>query len=254
MGLVRGFRPLVAAFVAFGAFGFVLSVADAVDPVPCSDARGCPDLVVDPSPLARYSIKTETFAQDSCAVVEGSVAAPGARRLLKFTSTYPNIGLGDLIIGSPADHPEWFELAACHQHYHFREYADYRLWTPAGYDDWQSLRAANPGAHAADLLAANPNVAAQMVASHKQGFCVIDVERVPGIAGPKRPVYTSCASNQGISRGWADSYSSRLDGQWIDITGMPAGNYFLEVEVNAEHLFTETNYANNSSAVPVKLR
>ena len=113
--------------------------------------------------------------------------------------------------------------------------------------------AANPDALSSDLFAANPTIASQFIAGHKQGFCVIDVARVRGVNGSSRPKYTNCATNQGISAGWADSYVRTLDGQWIDITGLARGSYVLEVEVNAEHLFTETNYRNNSAAVTVSV-
>lgn len=228
--------------------------------VPCTDPAGCPNLVVDSggAGLGQHVVVEETYDETDCAVVEGSTEA-GTRRLLRFTFTTPNLGPGDLIVGAPADHLDWFEFHPCHGHYHFREYADYRLWTPAGYQAWQALRARNPRALSRDLLAQNPNVAGQMVVGEKQGFCVIDV--IPATSspdyegpppGPRK--YLSCRSNQGISVGWADSYFfTQLDGQWIDVTDVARGDYILEAEVNPERLFTEANYRDNSSAVPVRV-
>ena len=37
---------------------------------------------------------------------------------------------------------------------------------------------------------------------------------------------------QGISQGWSDSYGSGLDCQWVDITGVPEGDYLLEIRIN----------------------
>lgn len=37
---------------------------------------------------------------------------------------------------------------------------------------------------------------------------------------------------QGLSSGWGDLYDRTLDGQWVDVTGVPAGDYVLVVEVN----------------------
>lgn len=244
--------PVAVPFLVVAlAVGFLAPPGSAVEPVPCSDEDGCPDLGVLAKDLGRARLSSETFATDHCAVVEGQVAS-GDVRLLRFTTTYPNAGAGDLVVGSPADHPEWFEWSGCHRHFHFREYADYRLWTPSGYEAWTALRASDPSALSSDLLAANPSVAAGMVAGHKQGFCVIDVVKVDRRAGAAQ--YTSCSSDQGITVGWADQYSARLDGQWIDVTGLAAGGYWLEVEVNAERLFTESSYANNLAAAKVALR
>jgi hypothetical protein len=187
---------------------------------------------------------TETFASDSCSVVEGEVAA-GTRTLLRFTQTTPNIGPGALIVGSPKKHPEWFTYAPCHAHYHFQQYADYRLWTPAQFAQWEALRNANPAATAADVLAANPTLTP--VQGHKQGFCVIDIVNY---GGARHPRYSSCM-NQGISVGWADEYHSGLSGQWVDVTGLASGTYVLESEVNAERLFDEANYANDRANVTV---
>lgn len=59
--------------------------------------------------------------------------------------------------------------------------------------------------------------------------------------------------SQGISVGWADEYETDLDGQFIDITKLPSGNYVLEMEVNAEWLYKEADYTNNRSAVTVQI-
>jgi hypothetical protein len=157
------------------------------------------------------------------------------------------VGLADLVIGRPSAHPEFFEWGVCHRHYHFREYADYRLWTQDAYASWIAARGARPGSTAADVLAAEPSLATGLVAGHKQGFCVIDiVAPAPGLT----PRYGHCG-DQGLSVGWADRYSYFLDGQWIDVTGRPVGFYILEVEVNAERLFEESDYANNAASTVV---
>src|SRR5262249_49189448 len=109
----------------------------------CTDPRGCPDLYVLQASLNDWDAVLRTFTASSCAVHEG-YAQPGHNLLLRFTYPPPNQGQGDLIIGAPADHPDWFTWSNCHGHSHFKEYADYRLWTVAGYQAWTALRAANP--------------------------------------------------------------------------------------------------------------
>ena len=231
-----------------------LPKASAQTLVPCKDPRGCPDLTVNKNALREWHIVEATFSPEDCAVQEG-FTEPGTRRLGLFTYNTPNQGPGDLIVGNPADHLDWFVFAPCHQHYHFKEYADYRLWTPEGYDMWVALRrAAGPEVLSRDLLNAHPELQEHLVVGAKLGFCVVDVKPAP-IPGRQEPrKYLDCGSNQGISVGWADEYFFLLDGQWIDVTDMPAGTYVLEAEVNAEHFFQEKDYSNNISAVEVKVR
>jgi hypothetical protein len=215
--------------------------------VPCSDGRGCPDLLVDPAKLLEGTTGLRTFGAGDCSVVEGSTQ-PGTRRLMRFTFATPNLGDGDLVVGDPNQHPEWFEWGACHQHWHFRQYAAYRLWTLGGYIQWRHARNGDPGANASEVMAAHPGLASQFIAGHKQGFCVEDVS-------PYVPMelshYRNCGYEQGISRGWADEYGASLDGQWIDITDVPPGHYVLEAEANPGHLYRELDYANNSGAALV---
>ncbi|MGH7858192.1 MAG: lysyl oxidase family protein [Candidatus Binatia bacterium] len=230
---------------------FLSSAALAEGEVPCSDASpptiGCPDLVVDASTMRPF-VQQRTFGPTSCSVIEGETL-PGSRTLLRFTFTTPNLGAGDLVVGSPEDHPEWFELSTCHGHFHFREYADYRLWTLEGFARWLLLRAENPGVPSPELLREHPDLLSELVTGEKRGFCVIDVRRYL----PTAPIYQSCSGNQGIIVGWADEYHWSLDGQWVDVTDVPSGDYVLEAEVNAERLYVESEYANNSAAVRVRL-
>jgi lysyl oxidase len=226
--------------------------------VPCGRADlVCPNLVVDPLKLQQNNIITRTFSATSCSVVEG-MAPAGTHKLLRFTFTTPNLGPGDLVIGAPSQHPEWFVYSNCHNHYHFRQYADYRLWTPDGYAQFAALHAALPMLTSADILAMFPDLQAKMLTGSKAGFCVIDIVPLTHTGGlplpPGLPAkYGSCGGNQGISVGWADEYFYSLDGQWVVIDTVAPGTYMLEAEVNAERLYHEVSYADNSVAVPVTL-
>jgi len=206
----------------------------------------CPDLIVDPAKLNVQSVTHESFTSTSCDVVEG-MTQPGARTLLRFYQSTPNFGTGDLVVGNPSQHPEWFYYAPCHHHYHFREYADYRLWKPDQFATWKQLKIANPDVLSRDLLAAHPEL--RPIAGNKGGFCVIDIFPYAPVTHPTG-AYRSCSTNQGISVGWADEYVPNLDGQFIDVTGVPSGAYVLESEVNAERLYVESNYVNNDWFAP----
>jgi subtilisin-like proprotein convertase family protein len=183
-------------------------------------ATPLPDLSIVASAL-NPRITTETFGSGSCAVVEGLIQA-GTRRLIRFDTETENSGTADLFFGDPSANP-LFVWAACHAHYHFQNYMAYRLRDSSG----------------------------RLVAlGLKVGFCVLDVFRWS--SGAPNSAKYSC-NNQGIQVGWGDLYDSTLDGQWIDITGLPDGNYVIEVEANPLGIIQESNYGNNLVQVPISI-
>ena len=98
------------------------------------DTRALPDLIVDSkSTQNNWIVRVEDLPANFCSVEEGNIT-PGEHTLLRFTVTTPNIGQGDVFIGSPLDHYNandgLFEFATCHQHFHFRNYAVYELIDP----------------------------------------------------------------------------------------------------------------------------
>src|SRR5258708_12497540 len=56
---------------------------------------------------------------------------------------------------------------------------------------------------------------------------------------------------QGFQPGWADVNAAGLPCQYIDITGVPAGNYVLKMTVNPDGLIAESDTNNNVTLVPV---
>lgn len=209
----------------------------------------CPDLVVDARNLGEAFLDTERFETDDCAVVEGFVEA-GERRLLRFGVSTGNAGAGDVALGAPWKRPDLFTWSPCHTHYHLDHYAAYRLWTPDGYAQWVAARAAAPGKSAERVLADHPELEETHVAGLKVGFCLMDVAPLVPHALPRQ--YHSCM-DQGLSAGWADRYAWYLDGQWVDVTGLPPGHYVLEVEVNPARVIEESTYENNAASTLVYL-
>jgi hypothetical protein len=179
-----------------------------------------PDLIMW-GPAATYSVFSQTFSTNDCEVLEGCVTA-GPHLLLSFTTETRNIGAGDLVMGDPATN-SLFRWASCHQHYHFEQFAEY------------------------NLLTTNGNVVA---AGHKVGFCLEDAHSWASNANPQ--VKYNCYY-QGIQAGWADVYSAGLPCQFIDVTSVPAGNYMLQLTVNPDNLFPESNTANNTTLVPITI-
>src|SRR5262249_19759448 len=160
--------------------------------------------------------------------------------------------------------PEWFSFETCHGHPHFIDYTAYRLWTKHGYKKWSALKAAHPEALSDDLLASHRSLAKEMIAGHKQGFCIEDTLPCSTDFGCPRPVIpqdptsfpftdqNTCLTNQGLSPGWMDAYPIYLDGQWVEAP-KKGGTYVLELEANPHRLYVETDYSNNSSAVCVNI-
>jgi hypothetical protein len=191
---------------------------------PCAPGAPCPDLVVDVDDLkSSILIDQRTFVATDCAIVEGCVITPGTRRLLHFDTGTANAGTADLSIGDPTENA-CFQWSQCHQHYHFKGVGSYVLYQSDG-----------------------TTVAAT---GHKQGFCMEDTEPYGADPGPTPATPFNC-NNQGLHVGWEDIYPNDIDCQWIDITGVPGGNYILSVTVDAEGFLPESNYDNNEARVPV---
>jgi hypothetical protein len=58
---------------------------------------------------------------------------------------------------------------------------------------------------------------------------------------------------ESISPGWADVYKPNLEGQFIDVTGVPAGEYVLVNRVNSKLKMRESGYDNNVSSARIRI-
>jgi hypothetical protein len=97
----------------------------------------------------------------------------------------------------------------------------------------------------------------EIVKSKKQAFCMIDVVRVSRrVGGPTSPQYfgDGCqeARIEGISVGWADVYWADLPGQYIDITDVDSGIYWVRSISNPEKLLKELD--GNNSSVQIRIQ
>ena len=123
------------------------------------------------------------------------------------------------LAGTYIFHPE-------HGHVHVEGWAQYRLREVIGDDG------------VGDIVAEG----------EKTSFCLWDV--LPNdLTLPNAPQFrefTECNFGvQGISVGWADLYDKYLPNQWIDITDIPAGEYWLESDVDPDNAFLELDETNN---------
>lgn len=118
-----------------------------------------------------------------------------------------------------------------HNHFHFDDYASYTL-------------------QPADASGAASRIGA------KRTFCVMDTNAqdltLPG--APRNGYYTTCGSSyQGMSVGWGDQYSASLSGQWVDVTGLPNGDYRLTIEIDPLNHLSESTRTDNTSCVLLRL-
>jgi hypothetical protein len=157
-----------------------------------------------------------TFTADSCEMQEQCIGAAGTRQLLRFDTITENAGTADLVVGPPPAQgisDATFTWSTCHNHHHFNGYATYELVDGGGV----------------------------VVTGRKQAFCILDtIQRQVGV-----PSNGYNCANQGLTAGWADVDQRTLPGQWIDITGLPPGNYTLRVTVNPDHVLPESDLTNN---------
>jgi hypothetical protein len=115
--------------------------------------------------------------------------------------------------GTPSD-PDYFAGTfvwhPAHNHFHFGQYALYTL---------APINA--PGG--------SPK------SGNKTTFCIMDTTKVDGSlpGAPQQAGYAVCGSTvQGMSVGWGDTYGYNLEGQSINITGNPSGDYCLTIQID----------------------
>lgn len=184
-----------------------------------------PDLETDEDLIRSTLTLSDMTNGDLCLIEEGCIRGFGKRYLLEFSTRISNVGDEDYYIGNtpaqPTDTSSQFVWDPCHNHWHYRGYADYVLYDQSG---------------------------KRVPIGSKTGFCVLDLECNNGDFGK----YT--CENMGITAGCGDVYDIGLPCQWIDITDLAAGTYTFVVRVNWEQKpdkngRLEKNYENNWAQV-----
>lgn len=126
-----------------------------------------------------------------------------------------------------------YEPADGHDHWHLGAAVRYSLWTV--------------------------DRSAEAAPSQKVGFCLVDSQRVDA-HGPVSPTYTVssiefCREDQpatrevlmGISAGWRDVYGRALAFQWVDISDVAPGEYWLRSDADPDGLILETDELNDGA-------
>lgn len=125
-----------------------------------------------------------------------------------------------------------------HSHWHIKDVVQYTLTSLD--DDSERMRRAN-----------------------KIGFCIYDnVRRAQRPRQPTRAEYlregcgrqNSKKLRMGLSVGWGDLYTWTLPGQYVSMTGLPAGDYRLLGTANPDDVFYEQRDDNNNVYVDLRFR
>ena len=159
-----------------------------------------------------------------CELEEGCLATNitgNNRYLLKFAVLSYNFGLEPF---RPFEPPEDWEFHTCHNHYHSHEtFAHYELLFPDG-------RTAAEG--------------------QKISFCLVD-----SLCINTARTCTGCKKDeaQGISRNCGDLYSRNTPCQWIDVTGVMAGDYVIRVTMSPNQEVAELDFENNQISCNISL-
>jgi len=148
---------------------------------------------------------------------------------------------------------------SAHNHFHLEGYANYRVLTNVGGQPGPvAIRSGFDNAPAVGdkvgFCLVNINNSFTMTNGQSsttlQGYDPFGSQSSPSQNGQPQ---TTCGFLQGIHVGHADVYSSFYDGQWVDVTGVPNGNYFLEVTLDALDVIQESDETNNTVVVPFVL-
>jgi hypothetical protein len=184
---------------------------------------------------------------------------PG-RRLLRFTTIIVNIGAGPFeTIGRRSSTATTQMTVTQRIHNSAGSYREIStpavmFWSGDGHDHW----------HVRDVEAyrlIRLDNGRRVGTGAKHGFCYFDntAYRLWLAGAPSTPVYGGCGAagdlqvTTGLSVGWGDIYPAGIAFQWIDITGLKAGRYRLRATADPANWFAETNNANNSTWVDLKL-
>lgn len=128
-----------------------------------------------------------------------------------------------------------FEVGDRHRHWHVEDFERYRLWR---------LGVADPTPRRA----------------RKFGFCFFDISRVRRW-GPAHRQYAqsrcgtpdSLRVHVGLSAGWQDTYPWDFAGQYIDVTGLPRGEYLLCVTADPRKQFRQADTRNHETWVRLRI-
>jgi hypothetical protein len=218
--------------------GAVLPRLPAVPTMTNPPASVLPDLI----PLPSWGISVQNKHSGSSYLSFGATVWIGGNSRLDvegFRSNgsplmhaYQYFWRGGKVIGRAPAGTMGFDNKKGHHHWHFEQFAQYRL------------------------LGANKSVA---VRSRKVGFCIAPTDAIDLLL--RRAVWQPSATGlvgqcglpsalwvqEMLPLGWGDTYVQDIAGQSFDISKLPNGTYYIEIIANPEKVLHETNDANDIS-------
>jgi len=226
-------------FAVLGLLGLASTLSLAQGPVDL-----LPDMIVDPTFLNDYEIRDDikpgkvhiAFSNATANIGEGPLHIYGAKPKEKHGDEHTTQAVKQRIFRSDGSHfnrkAGEFVYHPTHNHTHFEGWAIYRLREVLPFD----------------------GVGDVVGTSKKTSFCLLDSFQYDGTLpnSPSSPVYSVCDDKaQGISVGYEDLYDKSIPGQWIEVTQLPQGEYWLESEVDPDDNVLEINESNNIARVKV---
>jgi hypothetical protein len=189
----------------------------------------------------------------------------GIRFRLGFGSAVDNVGVGPLLVVGRREGSRTATMRASqlvrHSDGSMRTYAGVgrlRYTRSTDHQHWHLLRF--------DRYELRTRTGS-LARDRKTGFCLGDryeSDITVTLEGePPGPVWTEeCGRDEprlstvreGISVGYGDNYFPHLEGQYIDITGVPAGRYELVHRANGDRALRESDYQNNAASIIIRIR
>lgn len=218
-----------------------------------------PDIIVDADDMFqnRYEVCEEEQLGQGCAKLGNTI--------LRFQSSLPNMGPGEFILRYTSVSAGEGFVTVQQEIEDDNGGASTLVDIPGmrmnldpespthGYiivDDWIAyrIREVLPGDGVGDILRIGQKSAIRLTSSRTYDSSLPNYK-----PASERILAWPLNGRLGVSVGWTDIYPTFMDEQWVDVTGLPPGEYWLELEVDVADYVQEVNENNNIGRVKITL-
>jgi hypothetical protein len=185
------------------------------------------------------------------------------RRRLRLTTTIVNLGKGPFETRASRPSTSYSTMSVSQRIYNtaggYRTHKTTLLakYAGDGHNHWHVQRVASYE------LFAKSGAGSALRRGSKVGFCFFDTNAyrlsLPRAPATRRYFQSGCGTRSsiriknGISVGWSDVYPWDFAWQWIDVTGLPAGEYLLKVTADPRQQFEELVEENNCNWTRIRI-